>query len=140
MGKSIPYDYRVKIVQRRKRGESAKSIAATIPYSLSAVNKLWARYQAQGELAFQTNYSNSGRTREYGKGLEDLVDEVRDNSQGANYVVCKLQQKHPEKKIPSTRTLQRRWLEQGTNLPQGRPAKDSTEKKIGQTKHITPGK
>ncbi len=130
MGKPIPYDYRVKIVQRRKKGESAKSIAATIPYSLSAINKLWARYQTQGELAFQTNYNNSGRPREYGKEHEKLVEEVRDNSQGANYVVCKLQQKHPEKKIPSARTLQRRWLEQGTNLPKGRPDKDSTEKKM----------
>lgn len=129
MGKPIPYDHRVKIVQRRKNGESASSIAESIPYSKSAVDKLWARYQAQGEAAFQTNYSNCGRPRTYGEEMDKLVAEVRDNSQGADYVVSNLERYYPEKKIPSTRTLQRRWSEQGTNIPKGRPIEQSSSEK-----------
>ena len=142
MGKPIPYDYRVKIVQRRKKGESAESIADSIPYSKSAVDKLWARYQEQGEAAFKTKYANCGRSRTYGEETDQLVAELRDNSQGADYVVSKLQQYHPEKEIPSARTLQRRWLEEGTNSPKGRPTEenDAEEKKNGQKKSIILGK
>ena len=128
MGKPIPYDYRVKIVERRKKGESAKFIASTIPYSLSAVNKIWARYQKKGEVAFQTQYSKCGRPKKYGKEYENLVTQIRDNSQGANYVVCKLHQYYPEKETPSARTLQRHWAEQGTSLSKGRPSKKAVEK------------
>lgn len=141
MGKPIPYDYRVKIVQRRKAGESAQAIAETIPYSKSAVDKLWARYKDQGEDAFETQYANCGRPRKYGEDTDELVAKVRDNSQGADYVVSKLQQYHSEKEIPSARTLQRRWLEQKTNSPKGRPLEENaTEKKNGQKKPTILGK
>jgi len=139
MGKPIPYDYRVKIVQRRKKGENSQSIAATTPYSKSAIDKLWARYQEQGNYAFQTHYKNCGRPRKYGEQTDKLVAKIRDQSQGADYIVSKLHQYYPEQEIPSVRTLQRRWSEQGTNSPKGRPA-NSPAKKSGPKKSIILGK
>ena len=128
MGKPIPYDYRVKIVERRKTGESYNSIALDLNLSESGVKKIWYKYKKVGEAAFKADYSNCGPAITYGEDTCKLLDEVRDNKQGADYVRSKLLMKYPDKKIPSTRTINRLWVKQGTNREKGRPT--NVEKKV----------
>lgn len=128
MGKPISYDHRVKIIERRKCGETYKSIAVDFNLSESGVKKIWYAYQKSGESAYKTNYFNCGQSTTFKADTHALIDEVRDNEQGADYVRSKLLIKHPKRKIPCTRTIQRLWLKQGTSRPKGRPT--DTEKKM----------
>jgi len=128
MGKPIPYDYRVKIVKRRKSGETYKSIAEDFNLSESGVKKIWYAYQKVGEAAYNADYSNCGHSTIYKEDTHELINEIRDNQQGGNYVRSKLLMKHPDKKIPCARTIQRLWNKQGTARAKGRPT--DREKKV----------
>ena len=128
MGKAICYDVRTKIIKRRQSGESYKSIAEDFGVSQSGVKKIWYRYQKVGEAAYLPDYSNCGRPVIYKAATYEEVDSIRDNAQGAAYVHSKLVQKHPQKQVPSIRTLQRAWVKQGTQRPKGKPS--DREKKV----------
>jgi len=128
MGSPISYDHRVKIVERRKSGETYKSIATDFNLSESGVKKIWYAYQKVGETAYEPDYSKCGKKTIYKSDTHELIKEVRDNEQGANYVRSKLLMKYPKRKIPCERTIQRLWLKQGTNRSKGRPT--DTEKKM----------
>lgn len=128
MGKPISYDFRVKIVVRRKSGESYKSIAKSFGLSESGVKKVWYAYQKAGDGAYKPNYSNCGRKRIYKADTHRMISEIRDNGQGANYVRSKLLVKYPAVAIPCERTIQRLWKEQGTGRPKGSPT--GREKKV----------
>lgn len=148
MGKSIPYSYRLEIVNRRKTGVSYATIAKELGYSISGIRKIWYNYQKNGEASLETNYKNCGRTRIYSKEIEHLVNEVRDNQQGGAYVRSKLEQliltgdKRTEalsiSDIPHERTLQRWWQKSGTNRKKGKPSNE--EKKVGAKHHMRFGK
>jgi len=128
MGKAIPFDYRVKIVERIKEGESVKQLVKEMGYSESGIKKIWYSYKKEGSQAFKTKYSNCGRRSKYGEDVRGLINEIRDNDQGGDYVRSKLGQKHPEKLIPSSRTIQRWWVKEGTNRKKGKPL--DIEKKV----------
>lgn len=121
MGKAIPYDYRVKMIERIKNGEEIESIAEDLGYSSSGIRKIWRSYKKEGEESLKTKYKNCGRPSSYTDLTVKLVEEVRDNSQGGSYVRSKLEQIYPDMKAPSERTLQRWWVKQGTNRQRGRP-------------------
>jgi len=128
MGKVICYDIRVKIVQRRKSGESYKQIAKDFRLSESGVKKIWYRYEKIGNKAYLPDYSNCGRPEAYQTDIYAAADEVRDNAQGAAYVHSKLLMEHEQSKVPSIRTLQRKWVKQGTQRSKGKPS--DREKKV----------
>ena len=128
MGKAIPYDYRVKIVERMKMGEKASVLSEELGYSEGGIKKIWYTYKKEGALAYQTKYANCGRNTIYPASIREAVEGVRDNMQGAGYVHSKLKQRNPERCIPSERTLQRWWVTQGSNRKKGRPA--DVEKKV----------
>lgn len=128
MGKAIPFDYRVKIVDRLKEGEKVKALSKELGYSESGIKKIWYAYKNEGLKAFKNKYSNCGRSSIYGEEVRGLINEIRDNDQGGGYVRSKLGQKHPEKLIPSERTIQRWWVKEGTNRKKGRPL--DVEKKV----------
>jgi transposase len=138
MGKAIPYDSRKKIVERKSKGFTSKEVAQEFGYSQSAVNKIWYQYKKEGESAFYNNYQKCGQSKAYSKEIQDLSNELRDNQQGGVYIRCKLESKYPNLSIPSERTLQRWWKEQGTNRKKGRP--NQREKKDGAKFLIKPGK
>jgi len=137
MGKPIPYETRVKIVARKKKGQTSKSIAAIFNLSLSGVNKIVRQYKKEGETAFQTRYANCGRASIYTKEVRTEVATIRDNNQGAYYVRSKMVQRG-DSSIPSARTMQRWWVQAQTNRTKGRPS--DTEKKLGVKSHMIPGK
>lgn len=128
MAKAIPYDYRVKIVKRMKQGEKASDLSEEMGYSESGIKKIWRLYKEKGEQAYYNNYSNCGHAKSYDMAIRQAAEQVRDNMQGGNYVHSKLRQKYPLQRIPSSRTLQRWWVKQGTNRKKGRPAE--YEKKV----------
>lgn len=137
MAKPIPYETRVKIVARKKKGQSSKSIAAIFNLSLSGVNKIVRQYKKEGEIAFQTRYANCGRASIYTEQVRTEVATIRDNSQGAYYVRSKMVQRGIIS-IPSTRTMQRWWVKAQTNRTKGRPS--DSEKKLGVKSPTIPGK
>lgn len=128
MGKAIPYDYRVKIIEKIKSGQSYESVALELGYSESGVKKIWYAYKKEGDSAFQTKYSNCGSSSPYGQDVRGKVAELRDNEQGSNYIYSKLKEKYPDLSAPSPRTLNRWWAENQTNRPKGRPK--SAKKKL----------
>jgi len=129
MGKAIPYDNRVKIIERMEKGETAEELAEEMGYSEGGVKKIWYKYQKEGTKAYDNNYGNCGKKSSYGEKVRGAVKEIRDNKQGGCYVRSKLIQKHPGLVIPSERTLQRWWVTEQTNREKGRPKKK--EKKDG---------
>lgn len=128
MGKAIPYDYRVKIVERMQKGETASELSREMGYSLSGIKKIWRLYQKEGDQAFYNKYSNCGQSKTYDASIQGYAKEIRDNMQGGYYVHSKLVQKYPDQKLPSARTLQRWWVKEGTNRKKGRPT--DYEKKV----------
>ncbi|MEM6404667.1 MAG: helix-turn-helix domain-containing protein [Cyanobacteria bacterium P01_D01_bin.116] len=138
MGKAIPYDYRVKIVQRIKSGQSYQEVSQAFGYSESGIKKLWYSYKKPGETVLQTKYSNCGSSSPYGEAVRNKVAELRDNEQGSTYIYSKLKEKYPQLPTPSARTLNRWWVKEQTNRPKGRPKEE--EKKHGAKNLIILGK
>lgn len=136
MGSPISYDRRVKIVKRKKAGESTQSIAISLDVSVSGVRKIWKRYQSEGESAFYPNYQNCGRKSPFHQKIVESIPDIRDNDQGASYVHSKLLIKHPEERVPAIRTLQRWWQSSNESRPKGRPPANE-KKKWSKTAHET---
>ena len=131
MGKAISYDHREKIVQRKKQGQDDYQIAKDLGVSQGVVRKILKLYQIKGIAAFETNYSNCGKTSCYGEEVRKAVKKIRDNRQGAAYVRSKLLQHYPHLDAPSERTLTRWWKKEKTNRSKGRPVE--REKKVEST-------
>lgn len=130
MGRVISYDVRMKIIERKGSGSDSHSIASDYGISVSGVNKIWRKYLDQGkEAALETKFSNCGRISNFDEKIRAAVSIIRDNNQGASYVHSKLKARFPDDIVPSVRTLQRWWAEQGTSLPRRRPK--NNEKKDG---------
>jgi len=138
MAAPIPYEIRVKIVDRMRSNGSIKELAEEFDYSIAGVRKIWKQFQRNGESALHTQYSNCGRTPVYGKEVRELVNCIRDNQQGANYVSSKIHSKHPDSPNPHPRTLQRWWVKEESNRSKGRISDE--EKKLGLTNRIKLGK
>lgn len=158
MGQPIPYDYRLKIVNRMKAGAKSKDLAQEYGYSESGVKKIWYRYKKEGEKGLELKYRNCGRKSVYSPEMRKLVNTLRDNNQGGDYIHSKLkllqqnQQNQQNQqfstlnmvrdidleKIPCARTLQRWWQSTEENRANHRPT--NSEKKAGPILHMTHGK
>lgn len=125
MAKPIPYDYRVRLIKLRQSGRTYSSIAKEFGISERSIQRLWKRYQIEGESALKTKYHQSGRRSTYSSIIRDKIAEIRDGDQGAPYVRSQLLMKNAEEEIPHERTIQRWWLKQGINRPKGRPKSKS---------------
>ena len=138
MASPIPYDIRVKIVEGMLSKGSIKELSEDFGYSVSGVRKIWKQYQLEGDLVYQTKYSNCGSKSIYSQDVRNLVKKIRDYKQGANYVHSKILSKFPQSPCPCPRTLQRWWVKENSNRPQGRVTEE--EKKIGVKKSMKLGK
>lgn len=129
MGRAISYTKRQKIIERRLRGDIFSTIANDLGVSVPGVKKIWYAYQKKGAAALTTTYNNCGAKTRYPEKVRDLIDQLRDNQQGADYIVSKVEAKYPDIPCPSVRTLQRWWQAEGTSLARGRVA--TAKKKSG---------
>ena len=122
MGKAISFTKRQKIVDRRSRGDSFSTIATDFELSIPGVKKIWYAYQKNGATALTTKYSNCGAKGRFSQQVRQRVEQLRDNQQGADYIVSKFEARYPDSPCPSVRTLQRWWQAEGTGLKRGRVA------------------
>lgn len=115
MGKPIPYDLRIKIVRDYESGRSQSAIAAEIGYSRDGVKKILRQYRRKGESALKADYSNCGKTfrRHFSDEMEAEILRRKDELPGAGYVFSVLQETPGDERIPSMRTIQRRWAGAG---------------------------
>jgi len=111
MGKAIPYDIRVKIVRDYESGRTQKAIAEEIGYSKDAVKKLLRQHRQKGESALKADYSRCGKTarQHFSAQIEAEIMRRKDELPGAGYVYSVLKEAHPGERIPSARSIQRRW-------------------------------
>jgi len=115
MGKPIPYDLRVKLIRDYESGRSQSSIAAEIGYSKGAVKKILRQYRQKGEAALKADYSNCGKStrQHFCADMEAEIMRRKDELPGAGYVFSVLQETQSGARIPSTRSIQRRWAKAG---------------------------
>lgn len=115
MGKPIPYDLRVKIIRDSEFGRSQSSIAAEIGYSKEAVKKILRQYRHKGEAALKADYSKCGKSarHHFSAEMEAEIMRRKDELPGAGYVNSVLQESQTAERIPSTRSIQRRWAKAG---------------------------
>lgn len=121
MPSALPFDVRKKIVSRRKSGQTFKQIAKDLGCSESGAKKIMGLYKQEGEQAYKNKYSNCGRFSPYGEEIREEIKDIRDNRQGGDYVYSKLVNLHPDKDVPSARTMTNWWQQEGTNRERGRP-------------------
>jgi hypothetical protein len=84
MASPIPYEIRVKIVDRMPSKGTIKELAEEYSFSIAGARKIWKQHQIEGKASFYTLHSNCSRTPVYGKKVKRLVTQIRDNEQGAN--------------------------------------------------------
>ena len=138
MGKALSYAVREKIILLRGKGKDFEEISTSLDCSVSGAKKIWYAYKRDGKAALKNNYDNCGRSSPFSQQVREIINEIRDNNQGATYVYSKLVKDYPDLAKPKARTLSRWWKKQETNRQRGRPV--SSEKKHGQVKPITPGR
>lgn len=120
MASPIPYDIRIKIIERRQSGKTFQQIAEEFGYSDRGIKKIWKRFQDHGQTGLKTSYAKSGRPSLCDQSLWNLIDQVRHGDQGAPYIRSVLLERFPDRVIPHERTIQR-WLKaRGLNRPRGK--------------------
>lgn len=119
MPSAISFAKRQKIIQRRQGGQAFQQIAQDLGLSKSGVKKIWYAYRKVGAAALENQYGKAERPSLFDDQVRQRIEALRDNNQGADYIVSKYRNKYPDEKCPSARTLQRWWKKQGSNLPRG---------------------
>ena len=111
MATPIAHIDRLRIIKLRQKGKTYKSIAEEVGCSIDSVRGIWRRFEARGMEGLKTNYQNSGMRSSYDE-MKVLVEEEKTGEQGAPYIRSVLLSRHPDKKIPHERTIQRWWKKQ----------------------------
>lgn len=125
MGKMIPYDFRVRIIQLRESGMTYEAIALEYGFSISGVKGICRRYRKLGPSGLQTSYSNCGKHSLYGQDVRTLIAQIKDGDQGAPYVRSRLQNNYPQLQVPHERTIQRWWRANGEQRGRAAPGRKS---------------
>lgn len=123
MGKAISYEVRAKIIRDRQSGQTQRQIAESLACSLSVVKRLLRRHGKLGEAALPNSYSNCGKSgrRHFSDEMEAEVRRRKDELPGSGYVHAVLHERDPSDRVPSVRTIQRRWQALGNPRKKGRP-------------------
>ena len=141
MGKSIPFDVRVKIVRDFQSGSSQQSIADAVGYTRVGVKKILRQYRERGEAALRADYSPCGKQprKHFSLEIEAEIARRREGLAGAPYVHSVLRELHPEQRIPSVSAIQLRWKQAGGRLQtakQPRQAANTWTKEVHHTWQI----
>lgn len=125
MPSAIAVPLREQIVELRGQGKSYREIANELHQSHSSVRRVCRRYRADDAQSLQPHYEQCGRR---GVQFERVVYRSaiylkrRHRSWGGGIIRIQLQQRWPERTIPSERTLQRWFREAGvSSAPPGAP-------------------
>ena len=110
---------RRRIVEAHLKGESLKAIAVRENLSYSSVRVYWRRYRQRGLEGLAPSYQQCGRK---GPSNTDLIYRAarylkfRHRQWGAALIHLKLEQRYPNCRLPSVRTLQR-WFKKASLSP-----------------------
>lgn len=132
MGKPIPYDVRAKIARDFQAGEPVCKIVAETGVSQSGARQIIRRYKERGDSALTADYSRCGKAprKHFAEHVESELDRRREKPPGSYYVSSVLCEQFTGERVPSARTVQRRWAKAGNPRKKGRPpqgANDWTE-------------
>ncbi len=131
MPEAIPYAMREEIVRRHKEGESLQAIAQAMGYSYWGVRKIWRHYRDQGEEGLRIRYDRCGPSgiKAEGEVYEQAMGLKREHPRwGAGIIRLLLQERLPDRSVPSERTLQRWWQKAGINQRPTRRVKQNTHR------------
>ena len=125
MGRPISLPQRQVIFQRAGLGRRAAEIAEDLGLNRETVRKLIRRFRRAGEAGIAPDYSRCGRNqpRRSDAGLIEAATAMRREHPGwgAGIIRVQLAERHPDRVIPSERTIQRAFARAGLNpAPAGR--------------------
>jgi len=129
MGKIIPIPKRYQIIQSWKSGSSFTKLSEEYKVAYHTVRTLCKRFEEKGVQGIEPRYLNCGpKTKKSDKLIYRSALWLKRHHQdwGAPLIRLKLQQRYPQRKIPSERTFQNWFKDSGLNTPRSKlikPAK-----------------
>jgi transposase len=116
MPRAIPFPIRLDIIERHLAGQSLAAIAQELQLSYRTVRTFWRRYCDSGNAALQPNYARCGpTTRAFPHNLQHAARTLKTDHPrwGAGLIQLQLRKLFPSQTLPSWRTLQRWWQQDG---------------------------
>ena len=115
---------RLSIIEQYEKGKSLLQISKDEKISYATVHRLYHRYKEKGISGLTPHYNRCGSKQL--KSSKLIVRAVRclktwHPSWGAGRIKTKILQKYPQAQLPSSRTLQRWFRNNGQNKPQSKP-------------------
>lgn len=116
MPSAIAVPIRQKIVDQRQQGDTIAKIAASLDLSYWSVRTIVRRYRDQGDAGIVPNYQNCGAsTPRHSQHVyrASLWLKRRHPNWGAGLILVMLKERWPTQTMPSERTVQRWFKQQG---------------------------
>ena len=123
MPRAIAYPIRQDIIQRHQAGQSLSAIAHELLVSYRSVRAFWQRYRSSADAGLQTHYLHCGPSqRSFPSLLYQAASSLkRDHPRwGAGLIQLQLRKQFPSQPLPSWRTLQRWWQQDGLSAARPR--------------------
>ncbi len=120
MAQPLPMALRLLVVEHHLQGHSLAEIARTNKLSYSTVRACWHRFKTHGRQGLAPDYSRCGRP---GPRSDDLLYRAArylkflHRCWGAPLIRLKLAQRYGQEDLPSVRTLQRWFKQEGLTRP-----------------------
>ena len=123
MPRAIPYPIRQDIIQRHQAGQPLSAIAHELQLSYRTVRTFWQHYRMQGAAGLQTHYLHCGPAqRSFPSLLQDAANTLKREHPrwGAGLIQLQLRKQFGAQPLPSWRTLQRWWQQEGLQVARRR--------------------
>lgn len=136
MPAALSVEKRREIIKRHEAGETLKVISEQMQLSYNTVKKIWSHWRKYQKVSPNYEQAKEKGTRKYRGVYEEAIEmKAAHVGWGAPLIHLKLSQQHPDKDLPSIRTLQR-WFRQAgvSRSPKVRQRKETYVKR-GQVAH-----
>lgn len=112
MAAALPQDTRRRILQGYLAGQSYSALAQSFKVNYRTVRTLCLRYQREGEAGLLPHYDRCGSSEIRSDALLYRAScwlKRQHPGWGTSFILLQLEQRYPERPLPSVRTLQR-WF------------------------------
>jgi hypothetical protein len=116
MPRALPLPLREQIVRCHQQGQPLQQIALQLNLSYRSVCHCWQRYRVLGEAGLHNNYSHCGaKQTQFSRDLQQRVLALKKEHPrwGAPLIRLNIRAQFPQASVPSTRTLQRWFAQEG---------------------------
>jgi len=114
----VSIEIRRQIVERHEKGESLKSISRELNLPYVTVKSIWRHWRVHQKLEPNYEQAKLRGTRRYGHLYARAIAMKQAHPKwGAGLILLELQPEFPEASLPSERTLQRWFREEGVGNP-----------------------